>query len=167
MHSEDSRLMNAIDACRKRFVAIGVFSLFINLLMLTARWTCCNYSVVSWLVGTRTHWLSCADCLCRAPRYDDLRNRTWRDDGALRYMAGVVSGRGCSKCGRICEFKGQRSAVGSRVLLISTKNGQLTRTSSDRPAPMSMQGNVFSWPLPDRSDNIAKFWDVYNFTYFL
>ena len=29
--------MNAIDACRKRFVTIGVFSLSINLLMLTAR----------------------------------------------------------------------------------------------------------------------------------
>lgn len=36
MHSEDSRLTIAIDACRKGFVAIGVFSLFINLLMLTA-----------------------------------------------------------------------------------------------------------------------------------
>jgi len=36
MHSEDSRLTTAIDACRKGFIAIGVFSLFINLLMLTA-----------------------------------------------------------------------------------------------------------------------------------
>ena len=36
MHSEDSRLTIAIDACRKGFVAIGVFSLLINLLMLTA-----------------------------------------------------------------------------------------------------------------------------------
>ena len=36
MHSEDSRLTIAIDACRKGFVAIGVFSLFINLLMQTA-----------------------------------------------------------------------------------------------------------------------------------
>ena len=36
MHSEDSRPTIAIDACRKGFVAIGVFSLFINLLMLTA-----------------------------------------------------------------------------------------------------------------------------------
>lgn len=36
MHSEDSRPTIAIDACHKGFVAIGVFSLFINLLMLTA-----------------------------------------------------------------------------------------------------------------------------------
>lgn len=36
MSADESRLQTAIDACRKGFVAIGVFSLFVNLLMLTA-----------------------------------------------------------------------------------------------------------------------------------
>lgn len=36
MNGEDSRLKSALDACRKGFVAIGAFSLCVNLLMLTA-----------------------------------------------------------------------------------------------------------------------------------
>ena len=145
MHSEDSRPTIAIDAYRKGFVAIGVFSLFINLLMLTAPLymlqlfdriltsrSTDTLIVLMLIAGVALLVMTILEIVRGAML---VRLGTWLE----WQLAG-----GCSQCGRICEFKGQRSAVGSRVLLISTKNGQLTRTSSDRPSPMSTQSNVSS-----------------------